>query len=166
VVIKGSHTIIVTDDQTAKTFTFVMEGTPPQAPTLATPATGIKSKQPIIFTWGAVTDQSNPVTYKLEVATDANFTNIVISHDGLTTTSYTTTAAEKLPTVSKKAPYYWRVTATDAASNVGQPSTASTFVVGFAWADVPVWVWITGVVFVVVIAGGVTYLLTRRRSRF
>ncbi len=147
VVTKGSHPIIVTDGLTAKPFTFVMEGTPPQAPALTTPATGIKSKQPITFNWASVTDQSNPVTYKLEVSSDANFSTIVITHDGLTTNSYTMTDAEKLPTVSKKAPYYWRVTATDAAGNVGSPSTASTFVVGFAWADVPIWVWLVGGLF-------------------
>lgn len=166
VVTGGNHTITVTDSITTKTFTYFMDNTAPAGPALTTPMTATKSKQPIDFTWAAVTDPSNPVTYKLEVATDANFTTLILSKEGLTTPSYTTTDAEKLPTVSKKAPYYWRVIATDGAGNVGTPSTASTFVVGFAWADVPIWVWILAVVFVVIIAGGITYLITRRRSSF
>ncbi|XUX00255.1 MAG: hypothetical protein TUN42_10280 [Dehalogenimonas sp.] len=166
VIVKGAHPVTVSDGQTTKQFTFTMEGTAPAGPTLTEPASGIKAKQPITFTWGAVTDQSNPVTYKLEVATDANFTTLIVSKDGLTTTSYTMTDAEKLPTVSKKAPYYWRVIATDAAGNVGSPSTANSFVVGFSWADVPVWAWVTIGFFAVIIIGGGVYLLLRRRSSF
>ncbi|PPD58014.1 hypothetical protein [Dehalogenimonas etheniformans] len=173
VIVKGAHPVTVSDgqttkdkDQDGKPLTFTMEGTAPAGPTLTEPASGIKAKQPITFTWGAVTDQSNPVTYKLEVATDANFTTLIVSKDGLTTTSYTMTDAEKLPTVSKKAPYYWRVIATDAAGNVGAPSTANSFVVGFSWADVPVWAWVTIGFFAVIIIGGGVYLLLRRRSSF
>ncbi|APV45376.1 hypothetical protein Dform_02067 [Dehalogenimonas formicexedens] len=167
VIAKGAHPVTVSDGQTTKPFTFTMEGTAPAGPTLTEPASGIKAKQPITFTWGAVTDQSNPVTYKLEVATDANFTTLILSKEGLTTTSYTTTEAEELPTVSKKVPYYWRVIATDAAGNVGSPSTANSFVVGFSWADVPVWVWVTvGFFAVIIIGGGVYLLLMRRRSSF
>jgi hypothetical protein len=166
IIVKGAHPVTVSDGQTTKPFTFTMEGVAPQGPTLTEPASGIKAKQPITFTWGAVTDLSNPVTYKLEVATDANFTTLILSKDGLTTTSYAMTEAEKLPTVSKKAPYYWRVIATDAAGNVGAPSTANSFVVGFSWADVPVWAWVTIGFFAVIIIGGGVYLLLRRRSGY
>lgn len=163
-VAKGDHSITAADSLTTRTFIFVMEGNAPPAPSLSAPATETKPKQPITFEWGAVTDPSAPVTYKLEVATDPNFSNVLISKDGLTVTSYTTTEAEKLPTVSKKAPYYWRVTATDSAGNVSTAATARTFTVGFSFADVPVWAWVViGVLLVAIIGGLIYYTSIRRR---
>ncbi len=163
-VAKGDHPITAADSLTTRTFTFVMEGNAPAAPALSSPAAETKPKQPITFEWNAVTDPSAPVTYKLEVATDANFSTLILSKENLTVTSYTTTATEKLPTVSKKAPYYWRVIATDSAGNVSTPAAARTFVVGFSLADVPVWAWvIIGVLLVAIIGGLIYYFSIRRR---
>ena len=162
-VAKGDHTVTAADSLTTRTFTFVMEGDAPAAPALSSPATEIKPKQPITFEWNAVTDPSAPVTYKLEVATDANFSTLILSKENLTVTSYTTTEAEKLPTVSKKAPYYWRVIATDGAGNISAPATARTFTVGFSFADVPVWAWIIIGVLLVAIIGGLIYYYSLRR---
>jgi choice-of-anchor B domain-containing protein len=74
----------------------------PVAPTLTTPANGATGQvlQPS-FTWGAVADATS---YDLDVATDAGFSNIVLSADGLTATNYTPTAALNTGTT-----YYWRI---------------------------------------------------------
>jgi len=162
-VAKGNHTITVADSITTRTFTYVMEGNAPAAPALSAPPTTPKPKQPVTFQWGSVSDPSG-VKYTLEIATDANFSNVVLRKTGLTETSYTMTEAEKLPTVPQKTPYYWRVTATDGAGNVSAPSTARTFAVGFSLQDVPMWAWITIGFFAIVIIIGIVYLATRRRS--
>ncbi len=162
----GAYKVNVSDGLTTREFDLFIETQAPAAPSLTSPATETKPKQPITFEWGAVTDPSAPVTYKLEVASDANFSTLVLTKNGLTTTSYAMTEAEKLETVSKKAPYYWRVTATDGAGNVSAPSAASTFTVGFSLSDIPVWAWVTIAFFAIVIIGGVVYLLMRRKAAF
>jgi hypothetical protein len=168
----GSYTITVSDDvpsstqNNVKTFTFVMEGDAPEAPELVTPDGVDKPKQPIVYEWGDVTDDSG-VTYTLEVFTTPELNVLILKKEGLTTSSYTATEEEKLPSVSKDAPYYWRVTATDGAGNVGTPAEPISFTVGFSWDDifpddVPTWAWITIGVLVVLIIGGLIYYFWRR----
>ncbi|AKG53006.1 hypothetical protein DGWBC_0319 [Dehalogenimonas sp. WBC-2] len=165
----GSYTINVTDGANSRPFTFVMEGVAPAAPVLTLPSNIEKPKQPIVYEWGAVTDPSG-VTYTLEVGNDSTFGTVFMQKTGLTTTSYTATDAEKLPSVSKDAPYYWRVFATDGAGNVGAASTPQTFTVGFSFADffgaIPVWAWAVIGVFVVVIIGGLIYYFYRRGATY
>ncbi|MDV2989674.1 MAG: hypothetical protein P3T54_05970 [Dehalogenimonas sp.] len=162
----GNHTVTVTDGTNTRTFTFVMEGVAPAAPVLVAPDGVNKPKQPIVYEWDDVTDDSG-VTYTLEVFTNAELNILILKKEGLTTSSYTATETEKLPSVSKDAPYYWRVIATDGAGNVGDPATPISFVVGFSFADlipddVPTWAWITIGVFVLLIAGGLGYYFYRR----
>jgi hypothetical protein len=83
----------------------------------------------------------------------------------LTASTYTMTEAQKLPSVSKDSPYYWRVTATDAAQNVSPASTAGTFTVGF-FLDLPQWA-----IYVLIGVGGLLLLalgfwLGRRSSDY
>ncbi|MGI2336656.1 MAG: IPT/TIG domain-containing protein [Dehalogenimonas sp.] len=162
----GNHTVTVTDGTNTRTFTFVMEGVAPAAPVLATPDGIEKPKQPIVYEWADVTDDSG-VTYTLEVFTTPELNVLILKKEGLTTSSYTATEAEKLPSVSKDAPYYWRVTATDGAGNVGTPTEPVAFTVGFSFGDlipdnVPTWAWITIGVIVVLLAGGLAYYFYRR----
>ncbi|ADJ26564.1 conserved hypothetical protein [Dehalogenimonas lykanthroporepellens BL-DC-9] len=162
----GSHTVTVTDGTNSRTFTFVMEGNAPAAPELVTPDGVNKPKQPIIYEWSDVEDPSG-VTYTLEVFTTPELNVLILKKEGLTTSSYTATEEEKLPSVSKDAPYYWRVTATDGAGNVGTPAEPISFTVGFSWDDifpddVPTWAWITIGVLVVLIIGGLIYYFWRR----
>lgn len=128
----GPHTITVVAGSTTLTATFTVESTPPPVPTLLLPVTGTKPKQPVAFDWGDVTDPSAPVTYDLQVATDDLFTApLLLDKTGLTSSEYTMTEAEKLKSTSKDEPYFWRVRATDAASNVSNWSTPESFYVGF-----------------------------------
>lgn len=131
----GNHIIHVTDGTTTKDFAFFMDSTAPVAPTLLLPIDKFKPKQPVPFSWNAVTDPSG-LTYTMQISLDPAFgATGLIEHTGLTTTTYTMTVAEKLK--SSKTPYYWRVRATDKAGNVGAWSTSNTFTIGFIW---PWWI--------------------------
>jgi hypothetical protein len=133
----GNHTITVTDGYTPKEFTFVMESAPPPIPPPLLPMMGVKAKAKAYFDWedvGDVDPPSNPVTYTLQIASDANFTSLLLEKTGLTTSEYTLTDAEKLKSTKKEAPYYWRLRAIDAASNASEWTGAGTFYVGFIFA--------------------------------
>jgi hypothetical protein len=135
---KGPHTITVTDDTTSftKSFTFYMESEAPPVPSLLLPAVDTKLEEGQ-FDWADVTDDSQPVTYDLQVSTDASFTTKLLDKTGLTTSAYTLLEAEKLDSTSKDEPYYWHVRAVDAASNASAWSSAGTFSVGIGMAWLP-----------------------------
>ena len=147
----GERTVTVSDDTNSVQFTFNMEETAPPAPTLTAPESASKQKGIVTFEWTPVTDSSMPVTYTLQVATDSAFTNKVVEH-GLSETTYTLTEAEKLTKLPDGGQYYWRVMATDAASNTSE-SAAGTFVVGGGLPGWLMWLWIgIGVVVVFIFA--------------
>jgi hypothetical protein len=127
----GAHTITATDGTNSMPVTFTMESTPPPIPPPLLPMMGVKAKALAYFDWEDVTDDSMPVTYTLQIATDANFTSLLLEKTGLTTSGYTLTEAEKLESTGKEAPYYWHVRAVDAASNASEWTGAGTFYVGF-----------------------------------
>ena len=82
-----------------------------------------------------VTDDSRPIIYTLQIATEEDFAedSIALEKTGLTQSEYTITKEERLNSVSKENPYYWRVKAVDAASNESWSGTGS-FYVGFSWS--------------------------------
>jgi hypothetical protein len=127
----GNHTVYVSDGTSTEEFTFTMESTPPETPPPLLPYMGDKTDSEAHFDWEDATDESLPVTYDLQIATDAEFTNKLVNKTGLTTSEYTLTEAEKLESTGKDAPYYWRVRAVDAASNPSQWTGAGEFTVGF-----------------------------------
>ena len=130
----GEHTILVSDGTSTKQLTFTMESTAPPIPTPLLPKMGVKAKAEAYFDWEDVTDDSLPVTYTLQIASDKDFTTMVLEKKGLTKSEYTITTAEKLPSTSKEAPYYWRVKAVDGASNESGWTGAGSFYVGFSFA--------------------------------
>jgi hypothetical protein len=127
----GTHTITASDGINNVPATFYMESTAPAAPKPLLPEDKGKAKSRAIFDWEAVTDESKPVTYDLQVASDANFTTILVNKKELTTSEYTLTDEEKLESTKKDAPYYWRVRAVDAAANASAWTASRTFYVGF-----------------------------------
>jgi len=82
-----------------------VDGTPPAAPALLSPANGatVSTGTPT-FDWSDVTDPSSPVTYVLEIVGR-------LINTGLTTSTYTLTSGEALPNGT----YSWRVRAADNA---------------------------------------------------
>lgn len=94
-------------------------------PTLTTPADGATGVSPApTFSWDPVTGATS---YGLEVATDANFTDIVYSTSGITDTTYSLDIA-----LNELSMYYWRVKATNVC---GEGSFSSAF--SFTTKDVP-----------------------------
>ena len=164
----GDYTIVVADSHgTSQSFTFTMSSTPPPAPTLSAPADGANATQPITLNWGAVTDPSG-VTYTLVLGVNSDLTVILWQKTGLTGTSYTLTAAEKLPVLKHGESYYWKVFATDGASNVGPSSTIQAFTVG-NWftqfmAGLPTWAPYAAIGAVAVLVILLVVLLARRGS--
>lgn len=149
--IHGANTVNVSDGTNTKDLTFTMESTPP---------TTVYPQQPLIddklrgwkFDWCGdaddptieVTDDSPPITYNLEVASDIDFTTIVLEMEGLTTSEYPVTTREEkdaLKPSTKEAPYYWRVKAIDAASNETEWTGVRTFYTGFNWPDWIIYLW-------------------------
>ncbi len=141
----GAHTVKVSDDINTKNLTFTMESTPPSTvyPLLPLMDSNLKGWK---FDWCGdaddptieVTDDSLPVTYTLQIASDAGFTTIVLQKTGLTESEYTVTTKEEkeaLKPSTKQAPYYWHLKAIDAASNETDWTGTGTFYVGFTWPN-------------------------------
>ena len=137
----GSHDIIATDGVSTVTATFIMESELPPMPIPLLPEGGSTASAETHFDWEEVEDVSQPITYTLQVATDKDFTNIVLEKEGLTETEYTLTAEEMLASTEKTAPYYWRVKAVDGASNESAWTYQMSFYVGVSWTALPSWAW-------------------------
>ena len=129
--------LVATLLQRAEQFTFIMEDTPPSVPELMYFYSGNRVEQPLSldWDWSDANEHSLPVTYNLEIYTVEGTTEIKVwDETGLTETEYTLTKAEKeLESVSKKAPYYWRVNAVDGAGNISAWSDADSFYIGGGW---------------------------------
>jgi len=129
----GSHTITASDGTNTMEVAFFMESDAPAIPAPLLPEMGVKAESTVYFDWEDVTDDSLPVTYTLQIATDKDFASIVLEKKGLTKSEYTITEAEKLPSTKKEAPYYWRVKAIDGASNVSEWTGTGSFYIGFVF---------------------------------
>jgi hypothetical protein len=139
----GAHTITAGDGINSMSVTFYMESTPPETPQPLLPLMEGKADSLAYFDWedaiadvDGIVEQSLPITYQLQIATDENFTasSLVVNKTGLATSEYTLTEDEALEKTSKENPYYyWRIRAVDAASNAGAWTGAGTFSLGFSF---------------------------------
>ena len=162
----GEHVITASDGTSTLQVSFIMESQPPSAPALLLPEAATKAEARVSLDWETVTDDSSPVTYTLQIATDDDFApaSILLEKEGLTRSEYTATEAEKLSSTKEEAPYYWRVKAIDAISNEGEWSTPGSFYVGGISFDLTGWV-----LYVVMGVGGLAlfglgYWLGRRTT--
>ncbi len=128
----GQHTISASDGTNTIATTFTMESVAPPIPAPLLPYDGVKAERPVTFDWEDVTDLSG-ITYTLQIASDKNFSNIVLEKTELETSGYTLTEAEKLEPTKKEAPYYWRLRAVDGATNESGWTAPGSFYVGFAF---------------------------------
>ncbi len=137
--VAGSHIITAIDGTSTVTSTFTVESQAPPVPVPLLPKVAGTAEAEAYFAWEEVTDPSG-VSYTLQVASDADFTAIVLEKEGLPHSEYTVTKEEKLESTEKEA-YYWRVKAVDGAFNGGEWSPPGLFYVGFSWTSMPGWVW-------------------------
>lgn len=160
----GAHTISASDGVSSLQIPFYMESDAPPEPQPILPEIGTKAPAITGFDWGDVNDDSG-VTYTLQVATSVDFSSssIVLAKDGLNVSDYSLSKEEALPSRPAKAPYYWRVRATDDAGNESDWTAAHDFSVG---KSLPSWApnlfWGLGVA----AAAFVGYLMGKRRSYY
>jgi hypothetical protein len=161
----GTHTITATDGTNTASATFVMESNAPPPPAPLLPKVASAAEEVTYFDWGDVPDPSG-VTYTLQIATDAEFTGIVLEKKGLTAPEYVLTGAEQLKVLGGETPYYYRVKAIDGAGNEGMWTPSVVFYVGLAGAPMANWFKFTliglGVVLVGVVALWVRKVITSR----
>lgn len=123
----GEHVITVSDGTITRKFAFTVESEAPPMPDLLLPAHKTETRAQAFLDWQDVTDPSLPVVYSLQVASDQNFSSVVLEKAGLTESEYNLSQGESLPAVKPEAPYYWRVKATDGANNEGEWSAPWSF---------------------------------------
>jgi hypothetical protein len=113
----GEHIITISDGTTSKRLGFSIEKSPPPVPVLVLPLNDSLTKAEAYFQWQAVWDSSTPVTYILQIASNQNFSAIVLQKTGLTSSEYALSEAETLAADFKSAAYFWRIKAIDGALN-------------------------------------------------
>jgi len=120
----GEHLVKATNGDTIASAIYTVESTPPPVPSPILPCGDAEVSPEAYFDWQGVSDPSG-VSYSLAVASDDNFSNVILAREGLTESEYRLSDEEALPT--SEAPYYWRVKAVDGASNVSEWSVVRTF---------------------------------------
>ncbi len=158
----GNHIIAVSDGDTNRSFNFVIDSTPPPAPTLFSPPSAAKAPSLASFEWTPVTDLNGGITYTFQLASDANFSLRLVDQSGLPSTTFKLIEAQKLPSSPKGNPYHWRVKAVDAASNESAWSQPLTFEVGF---EMPTFAWYLIAAAVAIIAVLVGLIIGRKTAR-
>lgn len=123
----GSHIITVSDGITTKKLAFSVELEAPAIPIMLLPSNSSETRAEAYLDWHDVTDPSLPVVYSLQVASDQNFSSLVLEKEGLTESEYTLEGVEKLAAEVKRAPYFWRVKAIDGAGNQSEWSAPWSF---------------------------------------
>jgi len=159
---KGIYTIKVNDGVVTTEFRFVVEGEAPPAPNLRLPSAGSVTKQPVHFTWEAMSDPSG-ITYELQVSADPEFARLLLDKTGLASAEYMMTEAEQLGLSGNGRIFNWRVRAVDGIGNSGTWSVVWTFNIGPTW---PAWVTYIGYglgISVIVIAGFWLYRSVAKR---
>ena len=116
------------------------------------------------FIWSAVADKDNKsgVFYILRVASDASFADGTIKFESakLTVTTFTMT------TQLESGTYYWTVAVYDNMGNASSTQALAQMVkiggINIDFGGFPIWAWIVIGAVVLVVAGGIAYILYRR----
>jgi len=143
---------------------FTMESAPPDTPELTSPPeearAGFIGKVRPTLDWSEVSDDSG-VYYSLQIAssdtitTTGEFSDPIVSKEGLVGTNYTLEETEALPYGT----YYWIVQAVDGAENESDWTAASSFRAGV----LPLWAFIVIIVAIVLAIGTLVYFFVIRK---
>ena len=125
--VAGDHTVTVTDGLNTKQAVFTIESDPPPAPKPTAPKLNSVVEAQVSFDWESVYDPSEPVSYTLQIARTADFSQPILEKEGLSVSHYGLTEDESLRPSRRSTHYYWRVSATDSASNKGAWSNPIAF---------------------------------------
>lgn len=135
---------------------------PPLLPVLLLPASGSELKSPVLLKWEASTSLSPPVTYRVQVATDAGFAAIVLELADLTNPEYAVPEDEETG-LGKKQTYYWRVKAVDGAGNESDWSTPASFYLAASFSF-PSWATYLLIAIGVIVVGFLAFRAGRRTA--
>jgi len=162
----GEHIVTASDGISTQELIFSVESTPPIVPTPYLPEMGVKVKSPVLFDWKDVTDDSKPVTYKLQIASSNLFTaaSVMLEKMELVQSEYTLTDEEVVSLAESDTTYYWRVRAVDAASNEGNWTGAGEFTISAGFKGIPSWALYTIAGVLAILLFGLGYWLGRRAS--
>ena len=119
--------VTVTDGFNTKQVVFTVESEPPPAPKPTAPKLDSVVEAQVSFDWESVYDPSEPVSYTLQIARTADFPQPILEKEGLSLSHYALTKDEALRPSRRSTHYYWRVRATDSASNEGAWSNPIAF---------------------------------------
>ena len=161
----GDHAITISDGTNTQTLTFTVESEAPSTPTPLEPFLGAQLKSPMSFDWKDVTDKSAPVTYTLQIATSKDFAtaDIVLEKTELSKSEYTLTVQEEPIPADSEGIYYWRVKASDAASNESGWTGAGEFSISTPFS-LPTWALYTFIGLGGLLLFGIGYLLGRKTA--
>ena len=161
----GAHVITITDGNNIKEIKFTVESVPPTVPRLLSPDKEARIEAPMTFYWSPATDDSQPITYTLQIATNSDFlpTSIIVNKETLNKTEYTITRQDQLDVVKMDTPYYWRIRAVDGASNEGSWTNAREFYVGETF---PGWALYTIVALGIILFFGLGYFTRMKVGSF
>jgi hypothetical protein len=162
--VSGEHTVSATAGSTVRQLVFSVESEPPSAPKRLQPVVNNEDLPATGFIWELVDDDSQPVTYTLQIATDEQFTDVVLEKAGLIAPQYALSSADRLSSSEEGAPYYWRVKAVDAASNEGGWSTVGSF--HWTSSSLSLWVIVVLIAAGVIVVGFFVYWIIRRRTSY
>ncbi|MFC1991959.1 hypothetical protein ACFLVC_04485 [Chloroflexota bacterium] len=132
----GSHTVTTTDDTNRITGIFFMESEAPPIPMPLLSQSITTAETKVYFHWEDVKDLSG-VTHTLQVASDADFTSVVLEKKGLNNSGYTVAGEERLVLIGKEAPYYCRVKAIDGAFNESEWTPLMLLYIETEYVDSP-----------------------------
>ena len=133
----GNHQITVTAGAYVKTYPFFIEIDSPLPPALFLPSNQTDTRSLAYFDWQDASDPSEPVTYRLQIADDRNFSLIILNETGIPDSEYTLTDTQALLPAPPDLPYYWRVRAVDGAGNTSEWSESWAFNIGIPMMPAP-----------------------------
>lgn len=134
----GPHIITATDGFNTKQGIFTVESEAPPAPKPSVPKHNSIVETLVTLDWESVYDPSEPVVYTVQIAKTIDFLKPVFEKSMLSSSQYKLTSEEALLPSRRWTHYYWRVKATDSASNEGNWSIPVDFQVG-PTNTLPVW---------------------------
>jgi hypothetical protein len=136
--VSGVHFVTATDGFNTRQNTFTVESNAPPVPKPTVPKLNSVVGSQVNFDWESVYDPSEPVVYTLQIAKTDDFLQPIFEKKGLSLSQYILTQEEALRPSRRFTHYYWRVRATDIASNEGDWSAPIAFQVEPTYT-LPVW---------------------------
>jgi hypothetical protein len=135
----------------------------PPVPELLQPESDTEADMPLFFNWQDVSSLSPPVTYSFQIASDLNFTSILLDAKGVADSEFFLAEEENLPELQRDIPYYWRVKAIDDAGNESGWSAPWAFYFGSSFTF-PGWLIYTLIGIAVIAVGYIAFRVGKRTA--